>query len=223
MPEPKVPAPAAMPVDMRQWLKELHMSNFHNAYYEYRDTRACLGDQGKILVVGPGQGLGVAVLRARGYEVTTYDIDPEVRPDYQGSVHEMKDFGDGQFDLVIASHVLEHMSFALLDGALRELGRVARFALVYLPFAGRHIDLSLSLPREFHLRLNLPAFWRRPSLERPRFAAGQHFWEIGVWGVGRTTVQRAMEKHFEVLDSYQNPHWLVSMNFVLRSLRRPAR
>jgi hypothetical protein len=223
MSEPNVPAPAAMPVDMQKWLSELHISNFHNAYYEYRDTRTCIGDRGKVLVVGPGQGLGVAVLRARGYEVTTYDIDPQVGADQTGSVHEMKAFGDGQFDLVIASHVLEHMSWALLDAGLRELARVARFALVYLPFAGRHIDLSLALPREFHLRLNLPMFWHRPSLTQPRFAEGQHFWEIGVWGVSRRTVRRAMEKHFEVRDIYQNPHWLGSMNFVLQSLHRSAR
>src|SRR5262249_55465803 len=132
-------------------------------------------------------------------------------------VHEMKVFSDGQFDLVIASHVLEHMSFALLDAGLRELSRVARFALVYLPFAGRHIDLSVALPRELHLRLNLPPFWHVPSPELPRLAACQHFWAIGVWGVTKGTIRQAMGKHFAVLDSYQNPHWLVSMNFVLRS------
>lgn len=220
MSDPKVPAPAAMPVDKKAWLAELHISNFHNAYYQYRDARACIGDQGRILIVGPGQGLGAAVFRSRGYEVTTYDIDPEIGPDHVGSVHDMKVFTDGQFDLVIASHVLEHMSFALLDDGLRELSRVARFALVYLPYAGRHLDLSLHNTREHHLRLNLPPFWRRPSLERPLFAGGQHFWEIGVWGITRGTIQEAMEEHFAVIDSYQNPHWLVSMNFVLRSRRR---
>jgi hypothetical protein len=115
------------------------------------------------------------------------------------------------------------MSFALLDAGLRELSRVAEFALVYLPMAGRHIDLSLNAPRELHLRLSLPAFWRRPSLERPLFAEGQHFWEIGVWGITRGTIRRALEKHFEVRDIYENPHWVGSMNFVLRSLRHRAR
>lgn len=214
---PKVPAPAAMPVDKRAWLADLNISNFHNVYFQYRDARATIGDRGKILIVGPGQGLGVAVFRSRGYEVATYDIDPEIGPDHVGSVHDMKAFSKRQFDLVIASHVLEHMSWALFADSLRELARVAGHALVYLPYAGRHIDLALRNVRDRHLRVNLPPFWRRPSLQRPLFAGGQHFWEIGVWGISRGKVQKAMERHFEVVDAYQNPYWLVSMNFVLRS------
>lgn len=220
MPEPPIPAPRPMPVDKEQWLSELHLSNFHNAYYEYRDTRRCIGQAGRILVVGPGQGLGVLVLRSRGYVVTTYDLDADMKPDHLGSVHDMSDFADRAFDLVIASHVLEHMSFALLDSALRELARVARHALVYLPFAGRHIDMALVRRQsavEHHLRVNIPPFWRRPSQTEARFAGGQHFWEIGVRGITTRTVSRAMSRYFDVLECYQNPHWLVSMNFVLRS------
>ena len=220
MPESKVPAPTTMPVDKIKWLSELHLSNFHNAFYQYRDVRACIGNRGKILIVGPGQGLDLAVFRSQGYEVTTYDIDADFKPDHLGSVHEMDCFGDGQFDVVIASHVLEHMSHSLLEPALRELSRVARHALVYLPYAGRHIDISFTQFQsvaEHHLRINVTPFWRRPSLERPLFAGGQHFWEIGVHGCSAAAIRRQMEKHFDVLDAYQNPHWLVSMNFVLRS------
>ena len=143
MPTSKVPVPTTMPVDKSKWLSELHLSNFHNAFYQYRDVRACIGNRGKILIVGPGQGLDLAVFRSQGYEVTTYDIDVDFKPDHLGSVHEMDCFADGQFDVVIASHVLEHMSYSLLDPALRELSRVARHALVYLPYAGRHIDIFI--------------------------------------------------------------------------------
>ncbi len=220
MPEPPIPAPRPMPVDKEKWLSELHLSNFHNAYYEYRDTRRCIGDKGRILVVGPGQGLGLTVLRSRGYDVTTYDVDADMKPDHLGSVHDMSLFVDRAFDLVIASHVLEHMSFSLLDTALRELSRVARHAIVYLPFAGRHIDLALvrrQSTHEHHLLVNFPPFWRRASQTEPLFAGGQHFWEIGVRGISVRSIKRAMSRYFDLLECYQNPHWLVSMNFVLRS------
>ena len=221
MKPPKSRALNTMAVDDKaEWLGSLGVSNFHNAYYEYRDVGRCVGDGGKLLVVGPGQGLDVAVFRSRGFEVTTYDIDEEFHPDHLGSVHDMSCFGDASFDVVIASHVLEHMAFSLLDAALREIARVGRHALVYLPYAGRHVDLSFTALqgwREHHVRLNVPPFWRRPSEDAPRFAGGNHFWEVGMWGCSRRTIRTHLERHFSVLDEYQNPHWLVSMNYVLRS------
>ncbi len=221
MVESRVPQPAPMPVNKQEWLAQLHISNFHNAFYQYRDVKRCVGTGGKVLIVGPGQGLELAVLRSRRYEVTTYDIDPEFGPDHVGSVDKMNCFADKQFDIVIASHVLEHMSFSFFDAGLSELARVARYALVYLPYAGRHFDLSFTRfqgAKEHHLRLNVPPFWRKPSEERALFSGGQHFWEIGVWGCSQSRIERAMRRHFFVEGAYQNPHWLVSMNFVLRAL-----
>jgi len=212
-----------MPVDKQHWLGQLHASNFHNAFCQYRDIAKCIGATGRILIVGPGQGLDLTVFKSRGYSVTTYDIDAEFRPDHLGSVHDMSRFSDGQFDAVIASHVLEHMSYALFDAALSELARVARCALVYLPYAGRHIDLSFTGAREHHLRLNVPPFWRVPSLQTPRFSGGQHFWEIGVWGCSRRKIERDISKHFEIVSAYQNPFWLVSMNYVLESRAAASR
>jgi hypothetical protein len=222
MADPKIPPPAAMPVDKLQWLSQLHLSNFHNAYYEFRDVQRCIGSRGKLLVVGVGQGLDVTVFRSRGYDVTSYDIDPDFGPDRVGSVHDMSCFADDEFDAAVASHVLEHMSLSLLDSGLRELSRVARHAIVYLPYAGRHLDLSFTQFQgsfEHHWRVNVPPFWRRPSPEKPLFAGGQHFWEVGLRGCSRRAIRRRMEQYFEVVSMYQNPHWLVSMNFVLRSRR----
>src|SRR5258708_32879657 len=136
-----------MPVDKAVWLSQLHLSNFNNAFCEYRDVQAYTRAH-KILIVGPGQGLEVTVFRSRGYDVTTYDIDREFTPDHLGSVHDMSCFTNKQFDVVIASHVLEHMSFSYFDTALKELGRVAHHALIYLPFAGRHIDFGLTNSKE---------------------------------------------------------------------------
>jgi hypothetical protein len=214
-----IPEPTTMPVDKAAWLSQLHISNFHNAFYEYRDVQSCTQGK-KILIVGPGQGLEVTVFKSRGYDVTTFDIDSAFNPDHLGSVHDMNCFKDKQFDVVIASHVLEHMSFNYFDTALKELARVANYALIYLPYAGRHIDLGLVLyqgSRERHLRINIEPFWRKPSLTEARFASGQHFWEIGVKGCTKAIIRKALDVRFEVLNAYQNPHWMVSMNYVLRS------
>lgn len=211
--------PAPMPVDKEAWRSRLHLSNFVNAAHQYEDVVSCTPGK-RLLVIGPGQGLETAVFRSSGFEVVTYDIDVAMAPDVTGSAHDMSCFGNGQFDVAIASHVLEHMAFPFFEPALREMSRVARHALVYLPYGGRHLELGLvrrQHEREYHLRLNIPPFWRQPSTSEARFADGQHYWEIGVRGCSRRRIAGMLAKHFTILRAYQNPHWLVSMNYVLAS------
>ena len=216
-----VPAPAVMPVDREQWRSQIHRSNFVNTYCQYRDIRSC-GDVKRVLVVGPGQGLDTAVLRWAGYEVTTFDIDETFAPDVVGSVHQMPMFGEGQFDALTASHVLEHMAVPYLDAGLAEIARVARYAVVYLPVHGRKIQLRLA-PGFGDLDLSFTAdvfnYLHKPDGVTPRYMSGQHFWEIGMRGFRVRDVVRRFSTHFDVLRHYRNPDWPISYNFVLRSRR----
>jgi hypothetical protein len=216
-----VPAPTVMPVDREQWRAQIHRSNFVNTYSQYRDIQSC-GEVKRILVVGPGQGLDTAVLRWAGYEVTTFDIDETFGPDVIGSVHDMSTFADGQFDLVTASHVVEHIAVPYLDAALAELARVGRHALIYLPVHGRHIQLRLA-PGFGDLDLSFVFdvfnYLRKPDGVTPRYQGGQHFWEIGMRGFRVRDVHARLSRHFEVLRHYRNPDWTISYNFVLRSRR----
>lgn len=216
-----IPKPGAMPVDREAWSREFHLSNFINCYYQYRDLQL-LGGSRTVLIVGPGQGLEVQVLRWRGYDVTTLDIDPVFKPDHVGSVHQMDMFVDGQFDVVIASHVLEHLAVPYLDPALREIARVGRYALIYLPVHGRHLQLraipgfkDLDLSLIFDVRNPLA----RPDGVIPRYMAGQHFWEVGLRGFRVSDLLKRMAPYFRLLRVYRNKDWLPSQNFVLKSKR----
>lgn len=216
------PKPSVMMnLDRAAWAQELHLSNFVNSYYQYRDVQS-LPNPRRLLVVGPGQGLDTAVFRWRGYEVVTFDIDATFRPDIIGSVHQMNMFREHEFDVVIASHVLEHLPVTHLDAALGELARVARFALVYLPSTGRPMALSFS-PGFRGLRWSLVVdfynWFREPDPARPMFAAGQHYWEVGRRGFSRRSVARRLRSHFKILKQYRNRDWLLSVNFVLQSMR----
>ena len=218
---PEAPPPSVMPVDRDAWFRQLNLSNFVNGYYQYRDLQS-LGGLSSVLVVGPGQGFDALVLRWRGYEVTTFDIDDTFRPDAVGSVHDLGRFPDGRFDAVIASHVLEHLAVPYLDAALREIARVGRYALVYLPVAGRHFQLRLQPGfRGLDLSLTLDLFdrLRRPDGVTPRYCGGQHFWEVGMRGFRKRQLARRMSEWFEVLSVYRNRDWNPSVNFVLRSRR----
>ena len=210
-----------MPIDREEWATQLGLSNFVNAYYQYRDVEGLAAGR-RVLMVGPGQGLETAVLRWRGYQVTTLDIDSTFSPDVIGSVHEMPMFEQGAFDVVIASHVLEHLADPYLDTALSELSRVGRFALIYLPVAGRHLQaraLPRSDGRELSVILDLYNYWHRPDGITPRYRSGQHFWEVGMRGYRVADLVQRMGKYFDVLKHYRNIHWNASRNFVLRSHR----
>jgi len=213
-----------MPVDRAAWRNEIHLPNFVNAYYQYRDLQSCGDDVRRVLIIGPGQGLDTAILRWLGYEVVTFDIDETFEPDHVGSTHDLSMFRDGEFDAVIASHVLEHMALPYLDPALAELARVARYALIYLPNHGRRAQLRL-VPGFRGLDLSLVVeffdYFLKPDGVTPRYMGGQHFWEVGMRGFRVRDVVRRFERHFEVLKVYRNPDWPISRNFVCRSRRQP--
>ena len=215
------PAPAVMPVDREAWRDELHLSNFVNAYYHYRDLQrfpACR----RVLIVGPGQGLQTEVLKWRGYEVTTLDIDETFRPDVVGSVSDMNMFRDGAFDAAVASHVLEHLPVLYLDAAIAEMARVARYALVYLPVAGRHAQARVQPGfKDIDLSVILDVFnyFHRPTGVDARYCERQHYWEVGMRGYRVRDVKARLESAFNVVDVYRNRDWTPSMNFVLESKR----
>lgn len=213
------PAPNVMPIDREEWYKQLNLSNFINSYYQYRDVQQCASPK-RILIVGPGQGLDAQILAWRGYEITTLDIDDTFNPDTIGSVHDLSMFEDGQFDVVIASHVLEHIAVPYLDAALRELARVAHWAIIYLPVAGRHSQIRI-VPG--FKGVDLTAIFdffnllEKPDGITPKYCGGQHFWEVGYRGFRVKQLINRFEKRFQVINHYRNKDWNPSYNFVLRS------
>lgn len=210
-----------MPVDREQWFKQLHLCNFVNSYYQYRDLQT-FPDCKNVLLIGPGIGLDTEILRWRGYNLVTFDIDDTFKPDIVGSVHDMRIFETGRFDAVIASHVLEHLAEPLLDQSLREIARVGRNAIIYLPVHGRHMQLRL-IPGfkgiDLSVILDFFTYWKKPDGVSPRYMAGQHYWEVGMRGFRVRDMVRRMSAHFDVLSVYRNKDWLPSQNFVLRSKR----
>ena len=214
-----IPQPDVMPVDREKWRLELHLSNFVNSCYQFLDIQS-LGTIKTILVIGPGQGLDTAIFRWRGYEVTTFDIDDTFEPDVIGSCHSMPMFSNGQFDAVIASHVLEHLPEPFLDQAIGEIARISNYALVYLPISGRTVHLRFSpgiLGIDWSLIFDLRPFWHKPDGITPRYCQGQHYWEIGMRGYSSSMLNKRFSKHFNVIKRYRNKDWTPSYNFVMQS------
>ena len=210
-----------MNLDREAWKRQLHLSQFINTYYQCRDLNDCIGTAGNLLIIGPGAGLDALVMRWKGYKVTTFDIDGIFSPDVLGSCHEMPMFKTGQFDAVIASHVLEHLPLYLLDRALSEISRVGRFAIIYLPVAGRrHAQIRLKpniRGKDMGLIMDLFSYWERPSGDRLNYGGGQHYWELGYRGFRVKDLEKRFADHFRIIRHYRNKDWLPSYNFVLHS------
>lgn len=215
----EAPVPSVMPVDPEQWKRNLALCNFVNAYYQLRDLERC-SRSGKVLLVGTGNGLDAQILRWRGYDVTTFDIDPAFGPDLMGSVHDLSVFEDRRFDAVIASHVLEHLPVAFLDASLAELARVAGHCIVYLPVAGRHFQSRFKMDIkgiDLSFVLDLFNYFHKPDGVTARYCQGQHYWELGMRGFSVRALNRRLDAHFRIVDRYRNKDWLPSHNWVLES------
>jgi hypothetical protein len=218
-----VSAPSVMPLDRDLWKSQLHLSQFINTYYQYRDLHECIGKQGKVLIIGPGAGLDAAVLIWKGYKVTTFDIDEKFSPDILGSCHDMHMFKALEFDVVIASHVLEHLPLTYLDCALEEIARISRYAIIYLPVAGKHGQLRV-LPsiggKNLNFIIDLFKFWETPTGRILKYSGGQHYWEMGYRGFKLRNLLSRFKKNFKVLKNYRNEDWLPSYNFILSSVEK---
>jgi hypothetical protein len=219
MNEANVPVPSVMPVDSEQWAQQLHLCNFVNAYYQYEDIQSC-GNVKKILIIGPGQGLDTHIFKWKGFEVTTFDIDETFHPDVIGSAHDLSMFGDKSFDVIIASHVLEHLPVPYLDQCLAEFARVSGYSIVYLPVAGRHFQFQAKLDVKginLSFIFDLFNYLHKPDGVTAQYCQGMHYWEMGMRGFTLRAMANRFSDHFNVIKQYRNKDWNPSYNWVLKS------
>jgi Methyltransferase domain len=207
-----------MPIDRVAWAGEVHVSMFCNAHAQLRDVRMFFPDARSILIIGPGQGLESAVFRWKGYATTTLDVDDTFAPDVLASCHDLSMFPNAAFDVVIASHVLEHLPIAYLDTAIAEIARVGSGALIYLPMAGRHSAVRI-IPGirgyDWSFIMDFANRFRKPSHTEALFCGGQHYWEIGYKGFRLKNVRNRISRSFRIITNYRNRDWIESYNFVL--------
>lgn len=177
-----------------------HSDRFASYFYQLREIHAI--NPSSVLEVGVGDGVVGNYLRDNtGIKYTSIDIAQDVNPDVIGSVLDLP-FEDGQFDVVCAFEVLEHIPFESFEKAIAEMSRVARSrVLVSVPHFGPPVKFLLKVPflPEIRFAFKIPFFtqivWN-----------GQHHWEIGKKKGSekftRARVIEAMSRHGKVVADY---------------------
>ena len=116
--------------------------------YPFLETSfAAIQPGSRVLTVGAGGEVNRRLYRharERGYEVLSFDIDPQRGPDLVGDICEY-DFGGATFDVVVISEVLEHLhsphrAVERIQAALRPGGQLLLTAPFLLPIHERPHD-----------------------------------------------------------------------------------
>ena len=115
----------------------------------------------RILEVGPGKGLLKEIGALEGLNISTVDLDPDLKPDHVGTLQSLP-FENDSYDLVCAFQVLEHIEYADVPSALRELKRVsAKNVLISLPNAQVVWRYRIYFPKIGERDLMFPRpFWK---------------------------------------------------------------
>lgn len=174
-----------------------HKARWLSFFYQIKILRKIKASN--VLEIGPGNGWVTRILGDMGMQVTTVDIDKELRPDFVAGIDKLP-FTDNAFDAVCAFEVLEHMPFEDFVSNLKEMSRVSsKYVVISLPDHRRIL---------FHLLLKIPLinykniFIKIPSFKKHVFD-GQHYWEIGKVGYSVAKVREAIEKSgLKIVDSF---------------------
>jgi len=177
------------------------------ASYAYQLSEVLKLEPESVLEIGIGNGLVCYMLRKAGIDVSTLDFDESLEPDVVASVTDMP-VPDNSFDVVACFQVLEHLPFATLGKALREIHRVTRkHVVISLPQRSRFYKLDCTLPKIGRRRVSVSL----PLLTQARHTMDyEHYWEIGAKGCPLHRVTELLRSSgFRVRGTYrvwENPY-----------------
>jgi len=126
----------------------------------------------EILEIGVGTSFLSDVLKRREFKVSTLDIDPLKKPDYNANALEF-DYSLRNFRSLLAFEIFEHIPFDTFQKVIHKVSDSDVTKIIFsVPWAQYYFaPLRIKLPR-------LPVF--EPSIVIPRKNIGTpaHFWEL---------------------------------------------
>jgi glycosyltransferase involved in cell wall biosynthesis len=172
-----------------------------------------------VLIIGPGDGIVVNILKGYGLEVETVDIESENNPNYLASVEDLASgqMPDKEYDAIVCCQVLEHLPYDKFLKCLESIKAYSKgVVIVSLPEKSLRVSLSLKLPRFVPVFSNvvIPFLWKKHRFD------GEHYWELNSAGFSVKKVAADMSKVFSLRKFYRlktNPYHFF---FILENRRR---
>lgn len=156
------------------WINNLEQEIHFNWYYHQANLvySNCSREQ-KIIEIGIGTGLLSDLLKKRGWDVKTLDIDNKKNPDFCDSAGEFN-YSQHSTQVILAFEIFEHIPLPTFKKVISKLAKDnVRNIYFSLPWNERRIiDLNLKLPKLPTLRWNL-------SIPHGKIETHAHFWELG--------------------------------------------
>ena len=187
----------------------VNQDRWDSYYQQIFEASKCKGKN--ILYIGTGDGIVVDILRKIGKNVKTLDFDKNLKPDYVGSVTEIKKIlGKDKFDVILCCQVLEHIPYSEFENIIKQLSECTQKRLIIsLPNCYRkarfYIDIKHTYKKLFLLKRHSKEPW-----DLKKDGNGEHYWEIG--GKGCPTqkdIIRILKKYIPRLNCYtlfDNPY-----------------
>ncbi len=185
----------------------------------------------EVLEVGIGPKVSSGVLRERGVELTTADIDAGLVPDHVVAVQDLDTkFAEDSFDVVLCARVLHHVPFSEFDACMRQLWKVARrYVVLTLPVDDLRLYASFRVTssRCRLVCLPVPRAVKRAVLRllpRHRDSDYRRLWKIdSSRETSMEAITRAVSAYFTVEKRYTLPEDHGHCMFVLAKNRGGAR
>lgn len=131
----------------------------------------------KVLEIGPGNGLTSYLIKASGFDLKTFDINENLKPDVVGDITKIDEyFGNSEFDTILCCEVLEHIPLEDFERTIKKLiNLISQSAIISLPQCKKNlIDIDLSF-RFLHSRSFNFNLFRRFGNHK---IADLHYWEV---------------------------------------------
>jgi len=177
------------------------------SYHHQSRLLFSLGSQIKnVLEIGIFNSLFTEILRQNNYNVTTADVDPNLKPDIILDLTEDFTLPKDQFDAIVLFQVLEHFPYEKSELALQKLAAVTKkYLVISIPnnthYLGLQIKTSFS-GRPRYLLFNVPKFWSTIPV------CDEHYWEMGLKEYPKKRILESVAKAgLKVKQEYIDPSY----------------
>lgn len=183
------------------------------ASYWYQINLILSRNPGSVLEVGVGNKFINNYIKGKGINITSFDIDCNLKPNVAGSVLNLP-FKKDSFDLVVCYQVLEHLPFESLKDALQQLAFAVKSDIfISVPDLEPYAQVRLRKCTKEYLQKYIVF----PQKKKPIFVSDVgHYWEVGREGYPLSKVFNAVvashlriEHTFRLMDNMYHRFFLL--------------